>query len=154
MRVRLIIAVAIATAFTVGAFALGIPGGARAAETKDLCAITGAEWKKGVVTQYPWKVISSRNGFEVKRCIVRDTPTKRHEAIVRFTNTSPAPVWLKVRTFYVLSSGRQVDKPSTITLVKPGEFTSQSLPLADTKPGEEVRELGFHEMLVSPMQPR
>ena len=118
----------------------------------DLCAKAGSQWSKGVVTHYPWKVISNRNSFEVKYCIVRETATNKDEAIVRYTNTSATPLWLKVRTFYKLSSGRQIEQPAMIAHVKPKEFDSQSLPHSQTKPGEQVKELGFHEMQVSSAQ--
>lgn len=128
------------------------PGGppeTQAADAPDLCAKAGSQWSKGVVTQYPWKVISTRNNFEVKYCIVRETATNRDQAIVRFTNTKRAPQWLKVKTFFTLSSGRRVQQGPTIALVKPGEFTSQAMKPTETKPGEQVKELGFVEMLVS-----
>ena len=120
----------------------------------DLCAKEGSQWSKGVVTKHPWKVISNRNSFEVKYCIVRETATNKDEAIVRYTNVGATPLWLKVRTFYKLSSGRQVEQPAMVSLVKPKEFALQSLPHSQTKPGEQVKELGFHEMQVSSSQLR
>jgi hypothetical protein len=132
---------------------LGGSSPARGAEP-DLCAKAGAVWSKGIVTQYPWKVISSKNNFEVKYCIVRETATNRDEAFVRFTNTSAKPLWLKVRTFYGLSSGRRIETSTAVAQVKPQQFAAQSLPHSQTKPGEQIKELGFHEMVVSEKQLR
>ena len=120
-----------------------------AAAGPDLCTKAGAEWSKGIVTQYPWKVISSRNGFEVKYCIVREVSMNRDQAIVRFTNVAPAPLSIKVRTFFALSSGRQVERSAMVARVKPREYVSQILTHAQTTPGEHVKEIGFRDMQVS-----
>ena len=153
LLVLLIVIGALAPAPTFGApntsAAPSAPAKPAAPAKPDLCEKAGAEWSKGIVTQYPWKRISSRNGFEVTYCIVRETTANHDQAIVRFTNMAPVPLWLKVRTFYKLSSGRQVERSTMIARVKPREFVTQILTHSQTNPGEQVKEIGFHDMQVS-----